>query len=47
MPFTRALFCYLSATGFTMMATTALPLDYFNHIIAKNKIKLLMERHRH
>jgi hypothetical protein len=45
-PFTRALFGYLSAAGFAMMTATTLPSDYFNHIIAKNKVEFLIERHR-
>ena len=41
------LFCYLSAAGFTGMPAAALPLDYLYHIVAKDQIELLMNRHFH
>ncbi|MFC2072095.1 hypothetical protein ACFLUU_05220 [Chloroflexota bacterium] len=42
---TRGLLRCLSAAGFTGMPTTTLPLDYLYHIIVKNKIEFLIERH--
>ena len=36
----RVIFRYLSTAGFTMMTATTLPLDNFNHTIAKNKVWL-------
>jgi len=41
-----AFFGCLSAARFTRMTATTLPFTYFNHIIAKNEVELLMERHR-
>ena len=46
LPFTRVFFSHLSTARFTMMTATTLPLYNFNHIIAKNEVELLIERHR-
>jgi hypothetical protein len=43
---TGRFFQHLSASGLTVMATTALPFPYFDKIVAEHQIQLSAKRHR-
>jgi hypothetical protein len=42
----REMINYLSAPRLTGVSAAALPLPYFNEVVAENEIQLSVERHR-